>query len=167
MSNNISSNFFLSDLLRALRNGFHSLSSKSSASKGGYCSAHLYYQTSIVIIIFCCRHPAFRNWLQSQGKTKATIKETINYAKKYGHILDAGDASPLLTLSPRNKHHAMTALANLAKYTGRYDQFLQIGQRYSLNRTNVLLLSTIQLCTNIFHGGIAVSIDFFLCHGNS
>ena len=63
---------------------------------------------------------------------KATIKETVNYAKKYAHVLDTGDASPLLTLSPRNKHHAMTALANLAKFTGRYDEFMKIKQRYSL-----------------------------------
>jgi hypothetical protein len=47
-------------------------------------------------------------------------------------VLDTEDASPLLALSPRNKQHAMTALANLAKYQGRYDQFLQLRQRYSL-----------------------------------
>jgi hypothetical protein len=38
----------------------------------------------------------------------------------------------MLTLSVRNKQHAMTALANLAKFQGRYDVFLQIRQRYSL-----------------------------------
>ena len=71
-------------------------------------------------------------WLVSQEKTKTTIRQTINYTKKYGHVLDSGDASPLLTLSQRNKHHAMSALANYAKYTGRYDQFLLIRQRYNL-----------------------------------
>jgi hypothetical protein len=71
----------------------------------------------------------FRSWLVSQDKTKATVKNTVNYAKKYGYILDTGDASPLLTLSNRSKHHAMSALANYAKYTGRYDQFLQLRQR--------------------------------------
>ena len=40
---------------------------------------------------------------------------------KYARVLDTGNASVLMTLSPRNKHHAMSALANLAKYTGRYD----------------------------------------------
>jgi hypothetical protein len=75
----------------------------------------------------------FHNWLASQGKTKATIRETVNYAK-YTAVLDTGDASPLLTLSPRNKHHAMTALENLAKLTGRYDQFLQIRQHYNLKK---------------------------------
>jgi hypothetical protein len=46
-----------------------------------------------------------------------------------------GDASPLLTLSPRNKQHTITALANLAKYQGHYDQYLQIKQRYNLKWT--------------------------------
>jgi hypothetical protein len=47
-------------------------------------------------------------------------------------VLDTGDASELLTLSPRNKQHAMSAVANLAKFQGRYDVFLQLRQRYNL-----------------------------------
>ncbi len=74
----------------------------------------------------------FRSWLTSQGKMKWTIKESVNYAKRFAFVLDTGDASPLMTLSPRNKQHAMTALANYAKFTGRYDQFLQLKQRYNL-----------------------------------
>ena len=50
-------------------------------------------------------------WLASQGKTKSTTKEIVVYAKKYGYILDTGDAYPLLGLSPRNKHHALSSLA--------------------------------------------------------
>ena len=71
---------------------------------------------------------SIKDWLISQGKTKATVNETVNYSRKYCHILDSGDASQLLTLSPRNKHHAMTALANYAKYTGRYDEWLKLRQ---------------------------------------
>jgi hypothetical protein len=74
----------------------------------------------------------FRRFLISQNKTKVTIKQIVNYAKKYGHVLDTGDASVLMSLSPRNKHHALTALANLAKYTGRYDKFQLMRQRYNL-----------------------------------
>jgi hypothetical protein len=62
----------------------------------------------------------FHTWLVSQGKTKATIKETLNYSKRFGRVLDTGDASSLLALSIRNKHHAQTALANLAKFKGVY-----------------------------------------------
>jgi len=76
--------------------------------------------------------PQFHNWLKTQGKTKATIRESMNYAKRFGTVLDTQDALPLLTLSPRNKQHAMSALANLSKFQGRYNVFLQIRQRYSL-----------------------------------
>ncbi len=56
----------------------------------------------------------------------------MNYAKRFGHMLYIGDAAPLLTLSPRNKQHALTALANLAKFTGSYEQFNQIRRNYNL-----------------------------------
>ena len=74
----------------------------------------------------------FRGYLEAQNKTKKTIKDIVNYAKKFGHILESQDASVMMTISPRNKHHAMTALANLAKYQGCYDRWLDIRRRYSL-----------------------------------
>jgi hypothetical protein len=90
----------------------------------------------------------FRSWLISQDKTKATIKNTANYAKRYSHVLVTGDASPLLTLSQRNKHHAISTLAIYAKYTGRYDQFLQLRQRYNLKWSKG---SSLQYFERIFH----------------
>ena len=78
----------------------------------------------------------FVRWLSSQHKTYNTIRETVIYAKKYGSILDTGDASLLLTLSDRNRHHILCSVANLAKYQGRYDQFLQLKQRYNLKWTS-------------------------------
>jgi hypothetical protein len=60
----------------------------------------------------------------------------VNYAKKYGHVLDSGDASHLLVLSPRNRHHALAALANLAKFQGRSLEFQQIKQHYALKWTS-------------------------------
>jgi hypothetical protein len=76
--------------------------------------------------------PAFCEWLRAQGKTEATVKVNVNYAKKYAVVLATGDASPLMSLSPRNKHHAMVALANLAKFMGVYPEWLQIRNRYNL-----------------------------------
>ena len=78
----------------------------------------------------------YRKWLQSQGKTKRTVRDTVNYSKRFAGILATGDASPLLTQSPRNRHHVLTALANLAKYTGRYQEFQQMKQHYGLKWTN-------------------------------
>jgi intergrase/recombinase len=75
---------------------------------------------------------SFCDWLQSQGKTRNTIKETANYANDLEVYFQMGmplHCSPYLI---GIKHHALTALANLAKYQGCYDQFMQIRQRYSL-----------------------------------
>jgi integrase len=44
--------------------------------------------------------------------------------------------SPLLTLSPRNKHHAMSALANLAKFQGKYHLWKDLINRYNLKWSN-------------------------------
>jgi len=78
--------------------------------------ASLPHRSSIIKSADIQQDNEIREWLQSQGKTKATIRETINYAKRFAIVLITGDASALLTLSSRNKQHAMTALANLAKY---------------------------------------------------
>ena len=78
----------------------------------------------------------FCDWLESQGKTRWTVKQTKNYAIRYGQILQTGNASELMTLSPRNRHHALAALAILAKYQGQYDRWMQIRQRYNLKWTS-------------------------------
>jgi len=74
----------------------------------------------------------FVSWLQSQNKRHWTVKYTKNYAIKYGHILDTGDASALTALSPCNRQHAMAALASLSKYQGRYSRWLDIRKAYNL-----------------------------------
>jgi len=43
------------------------------------------------------------------------IKKTIKYAKEDTLALDVANAPLLMALSPKNKHNAMTALANLDK----------------------------------------------------
>jgi intergrase/recombinase len=91
------------------------------------------------LLLFCPSSSAwqsegFVSFLRSQGKTSWTIKQTKNYAIKYGHILDTGDASELMSL--RTRHNALSALANLAKYQGRYQVFLEIRQRYALKWTS-------------------------------
>jgi intergrase/recombinase len=37
-----------------------------------------------------------------------------------------------MTLSPRNRHHAMAALASMAKFQGQYDNFQRLKQSYNL-----------------------------------
>jgi hypothetical protein len=50
--------------------------------------------------------------------------------------LDTGNTSSLMALSPRNRHHALSALASLSKYQGRYQKFLQMRHRYNLKWTS-------------------------------
>jgi intergrase/recombinase len=76
----------------------------------------------------------FHDWLVSQGKAKRTVKTNVQYAKRFASILDTGDASSLATLPGRRraKEIALVALANYAKFTGKYERFLEIKKRYAL-----------------------------------
>ncbi len=79
---------------------------------------------------------SFVDYLAAQGKSAHTVKQTKNYAIRYGYILDTADASPLAVLTPCNRRHAMTALAALSKFQGRYQEFLEMRQRYALKWTS-------------------------------
>ncbi len=75
----------------------------------------------------------FHDWLVSQGKAKRTVKTNVQYAKRFYSVLDTGDASPLATLpGTRSREIALVALANYAKYTGRYERFQELKRRYAL-----------------------------------
>ncbi len=73
----------------------------------------------------------FHNFLL-QGMNERTAEDRLRYAKQFAQILDMSNASSLLQLSAEKRIHAMKALSCLAKYTGRFDQFLQLRQRYNL-----------------------------------
>jgi hypothetical protein len=78
----------------------------------------------------------FHDWLARQGKTKRTIKEYTAYSRRICSILQNGDASIILdTIKPQTRHHVLSALANYAKYTGRYELFNQIRKNYNLKWT--------------------------------
>jgi integrase-like protein len=51
---------------------------------------------------------------------------------KYASILDTGDAKQLLELNNDKRIHIMKSISALAKYTGRYDKWQQIRQRFQL-----------------------------------
>jgi hypothetical protein len=57
----------------------------------------------------------------------------VLYAKRFASVLDTGDATPLLNLpGTRSREIALVALANLAKFQGRYERFLELKRRYDL-----------------------------------
>lgn len=62
-----------------------------------------------------------------------TAEDRMRYARQYTNVLLIdGDAQILMQLSPDKRIHVMKALSNLAKFTGRYDQWLHTRQRYNL-----------------------------------
>jgi hypothetical protein len=74
----------------------------------------------------------FRQWLVLQHKSKWTIKQTVNFAKRYAHVLDTGNASELLTLSSWNRHHALCSLASYSRFTNCYSRFQRIRKESGL-----------------------------------
>jgi intergrase/recombinase len=75
----------------------------------------------------------FHDWLARQNKTPRTIRETVNYARRFASVLDTGDAALIVnTLKPVSQPNALKALANLAKFQGRYELFNQIKRNYNL-----------------------------------
>ena len=68
--------------------------------------------------------------------TAKTAEDRLRYAKLYSHKLETGNVQELLQLSPDKRIHAMKAISCLAKYTGKYDRWLQLRQRYGLKWTS-------------------------------
>jgi hypothetical protein len=71
-----------------------------------------------------------------QRMTAKTAEDRLRYAKLYSHKLETGNVQQLLQLSPDKRIHAMKAISCLAKYTGTYDRWLQLSQRYGLKWTS-------------------------------
>jgi hypothetical protein len=74
---------------------------------------------------------SFRSYL-SKNNNHIGTRDRLNYAMKYAYILDTGDARELLELSHEKRMHIMKSLSALAKYTGRYDRWQQVRQRFQL-----------------------------------
>ena len=77
----------------------------------------------------------FEGFLKQTNNHRST-QDRLNYARKYGHILQQADARELLELTGEKRIHAMKSLAALAKYTGRYDDWQQIRRRFQLKWSN-------------------------------
>ena len=77
----------------------------------------------------------FADYLKSQNKRN--IRQLLCYAKRFGSIiLESGDASLLLSLTPAVRRRAMEALTAYSKYTGTYQRWQEIRQAYLLKWTN-------------------------------
>ena len=74
----------------------------------------------------------FRKYLINEGQRKNSVRNKVGYARRYYQILESKDARILLNLSHGYKVHTMKALASLSKYLGRYDEWLDIVNKYKL-----------------------------------
>ena len=74
---------------------------------------------------------AFRRYVMNEY-SRVHALNILNYAKKYGRLLVIGDLSPLLELTPDKRRHVLTALAALARFTGRYEEFKRLKKRYGI-----------------------------------
>ena len=74
----------------------------------------------------------FEKYLISQGQSKHTIRNKLQYTKRFYHVLNQENAKDLLIVSLQTRQHAMKSLASLSKYLGIYDKWQDIKKRYQL-----------------------------------
>jgi hypothetical protein len=74
----------------------------------------------------------YKRHLISLNQSPHTIRNKIQHAKRFGHILETRDARELLVLSKETRSHAMKSLSALAKYHGKYDIWLELIKRFQL-----------------------------------
>lgn len=85
--------------------------------------------------LFALPPDGFEQFLLQRMNYK-TAGDRLRYARQFAHVLQTGDASELLQLQPEKRIHAMKAISSLARYTGKYDVWLQIRRRYNLSWTS-------------------------------
>jgi hypothetical protein len=81
-----------------------------------------------------------------QRCNKKTTGDRLRYARRYGSVIlgnvdnnnnnNNNNISDILQLSGEKRLHVMKTLSSLAKYTGQYDRWLQLRQRYNLKWAN-------------------------------
>jgi hypothetical protein len=59
-----------------------------------------------------------------------TARLALKYGKKYSYILERMDVKDLLVLPPAKQRHIMKALANLAKYSGVYEEWNRLRRQH-------------------------------------
>jgi hypothetical protein len=74
----------------------------------------------------------YKQHLISLNQSHHTIRNKMQHAKRFGHVLQSQDAGLLMSLSKETRSHAMKALSSLSKYCGMYDTWLQLIKRFHL-----------------------------------
>jgi hypothetical protein len=77
----------------------------------------------------------FKEFLLNTTNNRTAL-DRINYAKKYNHILDSGNAQGILSLPNEKRIHVMKALSSLSKFVGCYDRWKDTITNYQLKWSN-------------------------------
>jgi hypothetical protein len=76
----------------------------------------------------------FENYLKSQNRKNK--RQILCYVRRYGTVLETGDASTIVSLSSGHKRrHVMEAITVYSKYAGCYDKWNALRKQYSLKWT--------------------------------
>ncbi len=78
-------------------------------------------------------YEGFERFLTNEKKRNA--RQIMSYAKRYGHVLQTGNAREIMQLGPNNRRHCMEAIVYFSKYLGVYQIWKEIKERYALQWT--------------------------------
>ena len=74
----------------------------------------------------------FKQYLLKQEQSPHTIRNKIQYVKRFYYVLEEENAQDLMSVSPETRQHAMKSLASLSKFMGIYDRWQTIVKRFQL-----------------------------------
>jgi hypothetical protein len=73
-----------------------------------------------------------------------TARLTLKYGRKYSYVLERMDIKYLLILPPAKQRHIMKALANLAKFTGVYEEWNKLRRQHQLKWSSTNTIDVFQ-----------------------
>jgi len=74
---------------------------------------------------------AYREWLERKF-SPGYARDVYNYSRKYAYCLLNRDLSELLSIRKTKRTNIVKALANLSKFIGMHDEFLQLMHKHDL-----------------------------------
>ena len=74
---------------------------------------------------------SYKQWLE-KNFSPGYARDVYNYSRKYAHCLLNRDLSELLSIRKTKRTNIVKALANLSKFIGMHDEFLQLMHSYDL-----------------------------------
>jgi hypothetical protein len=78
----------------------------------------------------------FKEYLVKQKQSQHTIRNKIQYVKRFYYVLQEENAQDLMSVSPETRQHAMKSLASLSKFMGVYDRWQTLIKRFQLKWPN-------------------------------